>query len=204
MIYKFKSVEESWFNVCTHIMQRGYEYEIQRGSFKGQKRKQLPYLAFVIEKPHKFPLYVYHKGVYLTTDTQIENYFTNYLMKPTSAQNETYSYGSRITPHLNYLVEMLKDNPGTNQGVIEVGRPKDIILPDPPCLRSLSWKYVKGKLNLTSYWRSWDIQNALPLNLGGLTLLNNYVSEMSGHEPGDLICFSDGAHVYTHLIKHMF
>ena len=93
---------------------------------------------------------------------------------------------------------MLKKTPMTNQASISVAQPTDTKLEHPPCLRDLSWKIVDGKLNLTSYWRSWDLHSGLPTNLGGLELLNELVAYEVGVPVGKQICFSDGGHVYDY------
>ncbi len=86
--------------------------------------------------------------------------------------------------------------PDTNQAIIEVGRPEDVDLADPPCLRFVSWKKVNDRLQLTVFFRSWDVANGLPFNLGGLQLLNESIANLVGIPVGELIAYSDGLHAY--------
>jgi len=127
-----------------------------------------------------------------------------YLFSDEIQETEEYTYGKRIFQYMPTLIEMLRENPYTNQAVIEVGQPSDILLSDPPCLRVLSFKVVEGAVNLGCYFRSWDCFGGLPTNLGGLTMLNRLVASEAGLREGKLICFSDGLHVYMDHIKGYF
>lgn len=179
-------------------MGTGRLYEITRGSYEGQRRRQLDTLAFVITHPETRPLGFEYKGLAISDDRSIEQYFADYLINPALADKEQYTYASRIAPHLETVAEMLKKTPDTNQATLEVGRPEDVELADPPCLRVLSWKVTEEGLQLSSFWRSWDLFVALPTNLGGLQLLNEMMAEWAGLEVGPLFCASDGGHVYDH------
>ncbi|MBR9702250.1 hypothetical protein GOV13_05010 [Candidatus Pacearchaeota archaeon] len=77
------------------------------------------------------------------------------------------------------------------------------------CLRGLSFKIRdENKLNMTCFFRSWDLYSGLPTNLGGLTLLNEYLANLVNVksiekekdlpmlEPGILVANSDGLHIY--------
>lgn len=198
MLPKFRTIGEAWLNICQLCVRYGREFVIDRGSYEGQRRKQLDALAFVITDPQTRPLGIEYKGLAISDDVSIEKYFADYLINPQLAENEQYTYASRIAPHLELMSQMLRDTPGTNQATLEVGCPEDVLLPDPPCLRVLSWKVVGGKLQLSSFWRSWDLYVGLPTNLGGLQLLNELMAEWVGLSAGALVCYSDGGHVYDH------
>lgn len=198
----YLSIESAWFDLCHKCNEEGYSYTIDRGSFEGCQRKQLDGIAFRILPGGT--IVTTYKGFWLTNESQIHKYFLEYLMAGELKENEEYSYGNRISSHINYVIDTLKDCPGTNQATIEVGKPEDIYLKDPPCLRVVSFKIVEGKLNLSCYFRSWDSFQGLPTNLGGLTLLKQYVASEVNVDEGDLICFSDGLHIYPHLTKGYF
>ena len=197
----YRTIGEAWLNVCRRCLNEGRTYTIARGSYEGQQRKQLDQLAFIITHPGTRPLAVDYKGVPVSDDESIHRYFEDYLIDPRLAEKEQYTYASRIAPNLEPVAEMLRRSPDTNQATIEVGRPEDIDLPDPPCLRVLSWKATPAGLQLSSFWRSWDLYAALPTNLGGLQLLNETMAEWAGLEPGPLVCYSDGGHIYDHCWK---
>ena len=93
---------------------------------------------------------------------------------------------------------MLCKTPHANQAFIPVAKPGDHLLTNPPCLQTLTWKWTGEGLQLTSFWRSWDVYGALATNLGGLQLLNEMMAEWAGLTPGRLVAYSDGAHVYDY------
>lgn len=193
-----QTIEEAWFLSCKDCIDYGYEYKIDRGSFAGQKRKQLPVLSGIITNPSLRPISVSYKTQFLCTEDQAADYFMNYLMSPEKHPNEDYTYGERLTSQLYYVIDMLIKNPMTNQATIEIARPEDTQLECPPCLRSISWKVHEQRINMTSYWRSWDLVNGMPTNLCGLELLNEYMAEITQLTPGSLHFFSDGAHIYDY------
>jgi len=195
---KFNTIEDAWFTLCSRTKISGEEYTIDKGSFAGCKRRQLPFTAFMVLWPWTRPLSVTYKGQNIITQEQAEKYFAEYLLNPNVAANEQYTYGSRIAPQLDTIINMLSKTPMTNQAVIEVAQPSDLNLPDPPCLRVVSWKVSEKKLNLCCYFRSWDLYAGLPTNLCGLQFLNEYIAEMTGLSLGKLIAFSDGAHLYDY------
>lgn len=73
-----------------------------------------------------------------------------------------------------------------------------------PCLRLIDTKIVnedgKDYLLMNVYFRSWDLYSAWPENMGGLTLLMEYMAEEIGVEPGSLSFCSKGLHAYSHCI----
>ncbi len=198
-IPQFTTIGEAWLCTVRHCLATGREYEIERGSYVGQSRKQLDSLAFEITQPETRPLAVEFGGVAISDGESIHRYFEDYLINSELKENEQYTYGSRIEPQLDAIAAMLAESPNTNQATIAIAQPSDIHLDDPPCLRSLSWKVTPNGLQLTSFWRSWDLHSALPLNLGGLQLLNEAMAEWAGvGQTGSLVCYSDGSHVYDH------
>lgn len=199
MIYR--TIGEAWLNLCQGCVRDGREFTITRGSYVGQHRKQFDTVAFTITHPETRPLGFEHDGLAISDDKSIEKYFADYLINPDLAPGEQYTYASRMAPHLEAIAEMLRVTPGTNQATLEVARPEDVLLADPPCLRMLSWKVTGLKLQLSSFWRSWDLFSGLPTNLGGLQLLNELMAEWAEVRPGPLFCTSDGAHVYDHNWK---
>jgi thymidylate synthase len=193
-----KTINEAWFLANHACMKDGYDYQIGKGSFKGSMRRQLSALAVQVNAPHVRPLASEFKGRMFSTDEGIEQYFATYLLSSETQPHETYTYGSRITPSIMPVIEMLRQVKTTNHAIIEIGKNDDLWLNDPPCLRVLAWKVVENKLNLTSYWRSWDLAFGFPMNMGGLQLLNEWVAEEVGLPTGALVAFSDGAHIYNY------
>jgi thymidylate synthase len=191
-----RDISDAWYKSVRYILENGYTYTIDRGSFEGHERKQLASFALEILHPESRPLSIEHNGLVISTSEAIIKYF-GYLTNPEMHENEAYTYGNRISKWLSTIAEMLIDTPGTNQATIEVGRPSDVTLNDPPCLRTISWKVIENKkLQISVFFRSWDCVNGLPFNLGGLQLLNELVAGSAGLKPGPMVAYSDGIHVY--------
>jgi thymidylate synthase len=80
--------------------------------------------------------------------------------------------------------------------VLQVARPEDIILEDPPCLRHIDTRIQDDKLHFFIYFRSWDLWGGLPANLAGIETLHKYMAEEIGVEQGEFIVESKGLHLY--------
>ena len=89
-----------------------------------------------------------------------------------------------------------------NQMVLQVGKPTDMLLKDPPCLRHIDTRIQDGKLHFYPYFRSWDLWGGFPANLGGIQLLKEYVAAEIGVEDGEIIASSKGLHLYDYNFDH--
>lgn len=70
-----------------------------------------------------------------------------------------------------------------------------------PCLRGLDFKIKDGYLIISCVFRSWDLYAGFPENMGGLTLLNEYIAnQLDNVEPGPLAFTSAGLHAYDYQI----
>lgn len=203
-IIKTATIDQAWREAMSLCVQEGYDFVVKGGSYQGQIRKQLEYITVVIDQPSIRPLApILPPGIPgPTSDEKIENYFLNYLMKPDKSDNEEYTYGEFIHYQLPHIVALLiNSNGNTNQATICIGSKQTTFLPDPPCLRSISFKIVNNQLNMTVYFRSWDLYAGFPENLGGLQNLKEYVLEYLADsipeiQDGKIIAFSDGLHLY--------
>ena len=66
-----------------------------------------------------------------------------------------------------------------------------------PCLRGIDFKIKDGKLITSVIFRSWDLFSGFPENMGGMTLLSEYIVEqLDNVEPGPLAFTSSGLHCY--------
>jgi len=213
-----KTISDAWFQLIYNLFDRAYSQTIQKGSFENEQyRLQYPGIAVYIEHPYYDMVPVIPPGLGIpapTTMEYIEDYFANYLMNPELAENETYTYASRIQhsmpkggTQLERIIEILRDTPLTNQAVIEIATPEDLDVCygkdeklDPPCLRLLDFKVVPSEnvlvLTVTSYFRSWDLWAGFPTNLGGIEILKQYVSSEAGLQNGGMYAYSAGAHIY--------
>lgn len=164
-----KTISDAWFQLLWNIFNNSYKQTIQKGSFENEQyRLQYPGVSVYIEHPDKdiVPIIPAALGIPApTTMEYIEDYFANYLMDPALRENETYKYASRIHEYTGYyknetitkipptqlerVIEMLKRTPLTNQAVIEIAKPTDIVTCvgndgklDPPCLRLIDFKVI--------------------------------------------------------------
>lgn len=88
-----------------------------------------------------------------------------------------------------------------NQMIMQVGMPSDIILDDPPCLRHIDTRVQDDYLHFIVYFRSWDLWNGYPENLGGIQLLKEYMASEIGVNDGEMIVSSKGLHLYGYAVE---
>ncbi len=198
-----KTIEDAWRDIMWCCVRNGYDYPVQGGSYVGQIRRQLDYAVVRILEPWTRPLAVRTpEGCGIpspTSDDKIEDYFMHYIIGTEKSEQEDYTYGQYIAPQAQQAVDLLNQAGGnTNQAAIIVGEPGSILQEDPPCLRVVTFKVVKGKLQMGLFFRSWDLFAGLPENLGGLQLFKEYVLSFLEFpvEDGPIVAFSDGLHIY--------
>lgn len=195
---------------------------------EGQKRIQADMVAIEIEYPETRPLAIkFPEGLTLltpNTEEQIEQYFLDYLIGSKLSKDETYTYGSRMNAwssfnkenyghenqgagyqkevfnQVQWVIEHFKEFPQNNHCTIQIAKGDDVLLEHAPCLRSVSFKIVNGKLNIMVFFRSWDLYVALPTNLGGFQLFNEYVTQEIGVDTGKMFAVSDGLHIYSQYL----
>ena len=103
---------------------------------------------------------------------------------------------------------------GNNHCFITIGQPDMLFNYDKPytneserrttpCLRGIDLKIKEGKVILGVVFRSWDLYAGFPENMGGFTLLNEYVANELGIEPGPLTFSSQGLHCYDYQITSL-
>ena len=130
------------------------------------------------------------------------------ILSPISPKGFEYSYGERLFAYpgwrvadkqldqIKYVIEKLRDNPTTRRAIAITWHPyTDNYSDHVPCLQSVDFLY-RGRLHLTAYFRSHDIQQAWPANVYGLSRLLSYVAEKAGMQPGSLTTISVSAHIY--------
>lgn len=83
-----------------------------------------------------------------------------------------------------------------NQLVLQIAQPTDLLLSDPPCLRSIDTRIQDNKLHFFVYFRSWDLWGGMPANLAGIQELKKYMADEIGVEDGEMIVESKGLHIY--------
>jgi hypothetical protein len=208
-------LDTAHFEVCRRAFKEPYSkvYQIDQGSFQGHLRYQIESLTMVIMNPEHRPIVPLLGPGFPQVISDVEEYFHHYIIGTEVAPSETYTYGQFIYPHLEGIIELLMESPGTNQAVINIGNSVELFSTvkgmrpvhyigkngesDPPCLRCITWQVNdEGKLDIYTFWRSWDLFAGMPMNLAGIQLLNEYVAGFIGREPGAQVCYSSGSHVY--------
>lgn len=103
---------------------------------------------------------------------------------------------------IHEVIEMYKSKGyGTNQATMAVAIPSDIHLGDPPCLRTIDTRIRYGQLHFIIYFRSWDLWNGFPANLGALQLLKEYMASEIGVGDGEIVASSKGLHLYDYVFE---
>ena len=214
-----RDLPDAWFQCIYRIFEDEgvHEYVIDRGSFEGHKRREFDIIMVHIKYPGTQPLIPdipTELGIPVPTSMEYVEEYLQYLMTDKKAENEMYTYGERLTnpkviidgkEHtigVNPVQEVIdiykKGGRGTNQAIMEIGMPQDIIIEDPPCLRLIDTRLMNGKLHFVLYFRSWDLWAGFPSNLAAIQLLKEYMCQEIGVEDGSITAVSKGLHLYEY------
>ena len=195
-----RDLSEAWFLCLRQTLAEGYEYRIERGSYAGQRRKELDFVIVQIKNPGTRPLIPdVPPGVPPPTSMQYIESYLPYLMTAHKAEGEQYTYGQYLETQINEVIRMYKeDGYNTNQAYMAVGDKKSISLSDPPCLRGIDTRIRDDKLHFMLYFRSWDLWAGFPSNLAAIQLLKEYMASEIGVDDGELIASSKGLHIYEY------
>jgi thymidylate synthase len=195
-----RDLSEAWFLCLCKTLDEGREYKIDRGSYAGQRRKELDLAVVQIRYPATRPLVPdVPQGVPApSTMEYVENYLP-YLMTAHKKEGEQYTYGQYLEKQIAEVIKMYRENGhNTNQAFMAVGNENSINLPDPPCLRMIDTRINNGSLNFVVYFRSWDLWAGFPSNLAAIQLLKEYMSSEIGVKDGELVAMSKGLHLYEY------
>lgn len=198
-----RDIPDAWFQCVYEIIDKGHRYQIDRGSFQGQERLEFDYITVQIKHPGTRPLIPDIPEALCipnpVADGYIESYLP-YLMTAEKQPNEDYTYGEYLEPQIDEVIRMYqKDGHGTNQAYMTVGDPRALLLNDPPCLRGIDTRIRYGKLHFMVYFRSWDLWNGFPANLGAIQMLKEYMAQEIGVADGEIIAASKGLHLYDYI-----
>ena len=199
-VIEARDLSEAWFLCLRRVLNEGYEYKIDRGSYAGQRRKELDFVAIKVRYPGTRPLIPdVPPGVPPPTSMEyVENYLP-YVMTAHKAEGEQYTYGQYLEKQIAEVIRMYKeDGYNTNQAFMAVGDSQSIYLPDPPCLRMIDTRIRDSKLNFFVYFRSWDLWAGFPSNLAAIQLLKEYMASEIGVADGELLAMSKGLHLYEY------
>ncbi|MEA3361381.1 MAG: thymidylate synthase [Thermodesulfobacteriota bacterium] len=200
---KARDLPDAWFQCVYQILDKGRTYKIDRGSYKGQERLEFDYITVHIKFPGTRPLLPDIPPALGIPNPVADDYldqYLPYLMTSVKKKGEEYTYGEYLEPQIKEIIRMYReDGHGTNQAFMTVGDKNSLYLEDPPCLRGIDTRIKDGKLNFVVYFRSWDLWNGFPANLGAIQLLKEYMSENIGVEDGEIIAASKGLHIYDYV-----
>ena len=200
---KARDLPDAWFQCVYQILEKGRTYIIDRGSYEGQKRLEFDYITVHIKFPSTRPLLPDIPPALGIPNPVANDYldqYLPYLMTSAKKEGEEYTYGEYLEPQIKEVIRMYReDGTGTNQAYMTVGDPKTIYLEDPPCLRGIDTRIKDKSLHFVVYFRSWDLWNGFPANLGAIQLLKEYMAESIGVEDGEIIAASKGLHLYDYI-----
>jgi len=213
-----RDLSDAWFQCIYRIFENDsvHEYEVEKGSFEGVRRREFDLVVIDIAYPGTRPLIpdIPHElGIPQPTTMEYVEDYLQYLMTDRKRENEVYTYGERLTnPKVSIegrelsfgvnpveeVIRMYRNGHGTNQAIMEVGMPQDILLPDPPCLRLIDTRVMEGRMHFVLYFRSWDLWAGFPSNLAAIQLLKEYMCQEIGVEDGTMVAVSKGLHLYEY------
>jgi thymidylate synthase len=195
-----RDLSEAWFLCLQKTLSDGYEYRIDRGSYAGQKRKELDMVVVQVSYPATRPLIPdVPQGVPPPSTMEYVESYLPYLITAHRKEGEQYTYGQYLEKQITEVIRMYReDGYNTNQAFMAVGDAQSIYLADPPCLRMIDTRVREGRLNFVVYFRSWDLWAGFPSNLAAIQLLKEYVAGEVGVEDGELIAMSKGLHLYEY------
>jgi thymidylate synthase len=195
-----RDLSEAWFLCLRKTLTEGNEYRIERGSYAGQRRKELDFAVVHIRNPGTRPLIPdVPQGVPPPTSMEYIESYLPYLMTAHKREGEQYTYGQYLEEQIRVVIKMYReDGYNTNQAFMAVGDDKSIFLSDPPCLRGVDTRIHGDKLHFFVYFRSWDLWAGFPSNLAAIQLLKEYMAGEIGVGDGELIALSKGLHLYEY------
>ena len=104
-----RDLGNAWFETLYEILEKGYVYTIDRGSYAGQKRLEYDWVTIHIKQPWQLPLVPKipaHYGVpdpcdedYLYGRGEYKESYIEYLMSGEVKDGESYTYGQRLTKY---------------------------------------------------------------------------------------------------------
>jgi len=208
------TLDDAWHQAVYNLFEYGQKYRIDSGSYAGSERIEFDFVVIRIKSPGEEPrLPKIPEQVNIpppVSEEYVVNYFNDYILGSKRAEGEDYTYGERLTKvekkdggffsQIEEAIRRYKEEGfGTNQIILQIGQPSDLLLADPPCLRHIDTKIQNNTLHFFPYFRSWDLWGGFPANLAALQLLKEYMAAEIGVNDGEIIATSKGLHIYKHV-----
>lgn len=197
---------DAWYKTLDSIWREGELFEVRYGSEHATTKKLN--ISIEVTNPESRPL-VDEKA---PCDMKYVQWYALKYLWAGVIEDETYTYGSRLRRPVNQIEEAIKrivDEPADRQITLVIRLPEDILKfvsnrrHEPPCLSLIDIEVFHEKINLTSYFRSWDAYAGLPANIAGIQLFNEaFTSESnrrgnSNLSTGKLVFHSKNCHIYS-------
>ena len=199
-VIEARDLSEAWFLCLCKVLEEGYEYKIDRGSYEGQTRRQLDLAVVQVSYPATRPLIPdVPQGVPPPSTMDYVESYLPYLMAAHRKEGEQYTYGQYLEKQIAEVIRMYReDGYNTNHAFMAVGDDKSIYLNAPPCLRMIDTRIRDDKLDFVVYFRSWDLWAGFPSNLASIQLLKEYMASEIGVKDGGMVAMSKGLHLYEY------
>lgn len=114
---------------------------------------------------------------------------------------ENYTGSYEEYDQINFVVDQLKNNPGSRRIILSAWNAhqiKDMGLP--PCHVMSQWTVDNGSLWCTMYQRSCDMFLGVPFNVASYSLLTYLLAQVTGLKPGGFVHMMNDCHIYlNHL-----
>src|SRR4030067_931996 len=116
-IIKARDLSEAWFLCLCETLNEGYEYKIDRGSYAGQRRKELDLVVMQVVYPGTRPLIPdVPQGVPPPSTMEYVESYLPYLMTAHRKKGEQYTYGQYLEKQIAEGIKMYReDGHNTNQ-----------------------------------------------------------------------------------------
>lgn len=236
---KAMDIPDAWFQCIFSILDNGFKYTIDQGSFVGNQRLEFDFITIEIQNPYKEPYDLMlpdipaHYNIPAPVESGYVEQYLPYLMTAEKQPGEDYTYGERLAGYewlstyqhlsiyrktqeecgegvqpptefnfvdqVSHFIRLLRETPGTNQAILQVGQPSDCMLDDPPCLRHIDMRVKDNRLIFYPYFRSWDLWGGFPANLAGIAVLQKYMADSIGVNTGEIVASSKGLHIYKYV-----
>jgi thymidylate synthase len=201
-----QTIGEAWIEILRHLLKFGVKSEAVHHYFNrkvGDFRELLNLTVVVENEDHESPKLF---DFFPFGDDDLDKYFESFFKKERGS--EPYTYGERLFDYegldqVEKMVEKLKRFPFDKGALAVLWQPKIDNFPQrkpwrTPCLTLIQGQTLKGKLYLTSYFRSHDMFGGWPFNAFALRKLQGQIAERVGLELGSLVTISGLAHLYEH------
>lgn len=106
------------------------------------------------------------------------------------------AYGPRLAKQWDYLLNLLKKDPDSRQGVAVIFSPCPGLTKDVPCTIALQVIIREGKLHSIMSMRSNDLWLGFPYDFFNFSQMSNAIAGELGVETGDLTIQAGSSHLY--------